>query len=262
MIATEAPTRGVLRRLLLRLAMFALVVTGLHAGADHLDDLVFTALDVADRAADRLLAVVIGGVGEFFALGPEWIEKVSYLAAEVLDFDEKLAASRVIALLLEAAADLIFALTVLDPRAQRTTLAMLKTAVHRALLDPTLLRIAGPVAMAGATLAGVAVVAREMQVAAHELSTHAELAPHVAAALARGLGLVALSVSLLVLGVRAVVRSAVRGDLIAEQDRIEGVKERTRRLKGAWTLMVALPLAFIALGDSALIAAVRSLVLQ
>lgn len=246
----EPPQAGRLRRALLGLGTFALIVVGLHAGADRFDDLAFAILSFIDRLADAAATAVIEPVGSLFGATEGSIERATYRAVEWVDLDGKLLAARYLALSLELAADLLLALPVLDPRLPRVTRSELARAAAGALKDPTVLRWAGPLAIGAAVLAGTALVSRELQVGVHELATHLELDPFVAAFLARLIGLSALLFSAIVLGLRAMERAVLRADRRATEDLRSGRPGLRRRLRGLPVLALALPLSIVALFEA------------
>jgi hypothetical protein len=246
----ELPDRGFVRRALLAIGIFSLMVAGIHAGADRFDDLAFSALNLVDRAADSLFAGIIEAVGGLFGAERSWIDANSYRAAELVDLDLKLAAARYAALGLELVVDAILAVPILDPTLPRAGGFELRRSFAAVTGDPTVLRFAAPLAAAAACLAGALVISRELGVVGHEVATQLSLSPVASVWLSRGIGLAVLSLAIGVLSVRAFARAMVRADRLAFDDASGGTTARRRRLRGWPTALIALPLAAIALHAS------------
>jgi hypothetical protein len=220
------------------LAIFALIVSGLHAGADRFDDLAFSVINVIDALVDDLVVGLIASVGGFFGAAHESIEAASYRAAELIDLDAKLALSKELALGLELFADVILALPLLDPRAGKTGKNELLAAARGAVIDPSIIRFCAPLAAGAAAIAGVAVVTRETAVAFGELASWL-------AKIGAGAALIATAI----LAARAITRALVRGDVVMRADLGTGTSPVKRRFRGVWTFAIALPLALVAAID-------------
>ncbi|MEM7674599.1 MAG: hypothetical protein AAF449_01210 [Myxococcota bacterium] len=149
-----------LRSILFPVALFGLVVLGLHAGSDRLDDIAFRLLHNLDRLVDGLAAktieVVLGALG----VGERTISRWSYAAISVIDLEEKRWAARVLALMFEMLAAALLIWPVLRHQSDRTPW-------RRAFESPGRIRNIGvvfaPVAVACAGMAGAVVVAEHAQ---------------------------------------------------------------------------------------------------
>ncbi len=243
----QAPRdRGLLRRAALAVGLFALVVTGVHAGADQADDFVFELLSLIDRAVDGALARVIPVVMGWFGAEPLAVERAVLRALEWVDLDEKLAASRVVALVIELLVGLALAVPLVDPRAPRASRVALGRALRDLVRDPTVLLWVGPLATGAASLAGLAVVASEIEGLARGALGPLALAPAAEALTARALAIGVTSIVLVVLAARGVLRALVRADALSLADAQRARPALRRRLRGWLVALVALPLALLA----------------
>ncbi|MEL7368195.1 MAG: hypothetical protein AAFN74_04730 [Myxococcota bacterium] len=149
-----------IRSVLFPIALFGLVVLGLHAGSDRLDDIAFRLLHDLDRLVDGLMAktveVVLGALGA----GDRTVARWSYAAISVIDLEEKRWAARVLALMLELFAAVMLVWPVLRHRNDQTPW-------RKAFEPPGRIRNIGvvfaPVAVACAGFAGAVVVAEHAQ---------------------------------------------------------------------------------------------------
>jgi hypothetical protein len=260
---------GLVRRLIFGAAVFALLVAGVHGGADRLADLLFGALNFADQIADlafeRAIHAVLGALGAETST----IERAADWAMSLVDLPLKLSAAKYAALALELTVDLILLPAALTPALRAGDLSELRRALNDSFRDPTLLRFASPLAVGAAAVAGVGAVAREIEAGAYPLAFRAvgalvSPAPPdraLAGALSRGAGLGALALSAAWLTLPAVFRAMIRADRIARNERLTPeIPPRARRLRGLWTALVALPVALLAASESSFSALLRALV--
>lgn len=248
--AEAPPDRGLLRRAALAIGVFALVITGVHAGADRVDDLVFELVSAVDRAIDGVLAQVVAAALGWVDTPAEEVERAVLRALELVDLDEKLAASRVVALILELIVGLALAVPLVDPRAPRASRVALARALRNLARDPTVLLWAGPAATGAASLAGLAVVAAELETLARAAVTPIGLVPAVEALGGRIFAIAVAAIVLVVIAMRGVARALVRADALSAADVRALVPAARRRLRGLAVAFVALPVAALAVADA------------
>lgn len=238
------------RWLFMPLGLFALVAVGVHAGADAIDDVLLRFLDFADGLGDAVVGSLLESMCALFRLGPERAEAWSVTFAEWVGLRERAAAAKALAFAVEIAADVLIALPALgyeervaaaaprlaaiEPRLVRR----FSTLVAAAFNDPTVLRIAGPLATVGVALAGACTVAREVQAAT--FGALYQVSVGLAAGFGRAAAIGALLAVVVALGGRAVARSLEHAHARAEADRLRGRTVR-RRARGLWTALLALP---------------------
>ena len=149
-----------LRVVLFPVALFGLVVLGLHAGSDRLDDLAFALLHAVDRFVDHVLSGIMQAVVPIFGAGDKTVARWTYAAVSLIDLDELRWAARVLALAFELAADALLVWPVLRYRTDREPW-------RRAVVSPSEVRNVGavfaPVAVVLASIAGTLVVAQQAQ---------------------------------------------------------------------------------------------------
>ncbi len=149
-----------LRALLSPLALFGLVVLGLHAGSDRLDDLAYVVLNTIDRFFDGLLGGLVQAVLPSMGASAKTVGQWTYALASLIDLEEKRWAARVVALAFELTADWLLIWPVLRHRGDRTPW-------RQAWPSPRRIRNIGavfaPVAVALAGTAGAVVVAQQAQ---------------------------------------------------------------------------------------------------
>ena len=248
------PLRG--DGLVVRLGMFALVVVGLHVGADRADDLVFFFVNTVDGLVDAVLGASIRWVGELFGAPPSTLARATYVVEQWIDLDLKVAAAKESALLLELVAAALVALPLLARPAAPQSCTPRGT-----MSDPTLLSIALPVSVLVASAAGAVVVANEVHVGLHGLVVAAVGPLEPASLLARAIGFVTLVSATWFLGVRAALLAVGRARDRTLADRRDLVSPRRRRTRGLVTTLVAAPLALAGIQGVGVISSVKALVL-
>lgn len=196
-----------LRALLYPLALFGLVALGLHAGSDRLDDLAFIGIHAVDRVLDSIAAGVIQGVLPWVGVSEATVSRWTYAAVSAVDLEDKRWGSRVLALVVELAADAILVWPVLRYRRDRTAWRSMLSAcsIRRAAFAP----LFAPVAVGLAGVAGAVAVAQQVQLQLFWMFRLAGL--HIAGAVASGGALIMLAlvvVRLLVPAVRAALAFA------------------------------------------------------
>ncbi len=149
-----------LRAFLVPIALFGLVVLGLHAGSDRLDDLAFQLINVVDRFIDGVVARVLETVLGTFGASERTVARWTYGAVSLIDLDEKRWTARALALVFELAADALLIWPVLRHRHDRTPWR--EAGAPRAYLGNVGAAFA-PIAVALASLAGAIVVAQQAQ---------------------------------------------------------------------------------------------------
>ena len=149
-----------LRDFLLPVALFGLVVLGLHAGSDRLDDLAFRLLNGVDRLFDYVLSGVVKAVLSAVRAGPGTIARWTYAAVSLIDLEEKRWAARVLALGVELLADVMLVWPVLRYRRDRTPW---RQAVPPVREIHNIGAVFAPIAVALAGCAGAVVVAQQAQ---------------------------------------------------------------------------------------------------
>lgn len=239
-----APAQGPGR--LAVIGMFALVCVGIHAGADRLDDRAFVLIHFVDGLLDAVTAGFIRVVWGFFEVSPETIAAHQFAAVDWIDLDDKIREAKHVALLGELIAAFLLALPVLQLGRIEIPQGGLRGALTRSAKDPTLLRWTLPIAIVLAATAGAVAVTSELNAASYGLVFEVSDSKVAASWVARIVGVVTLVSSAWFLGARAFVRAVERADRIARNDTVRMIKPRQRRLRGAWTAVLALPVAFIA----------------
>ncbi len=149
-----------LRTFLFPVALFGLVVLGLHAGSDRLDDLAFALLHSLDRLVDQVLAGVVRTVVPIFGADRRTVVRWTYATVSIIDLDELRWAARALALAFELTADLLLVWPVLRYRRERQSWRRVFPSPH------TVQNVGaafGPVAVVLASVAGAVVVAQQAQ---------------------------------------------------------------------------------------------------
>lgn len=269
---------GSQRRLIRRVAALCLVLMGVHLAADHLDDLAYAALDAVDLWADDNVERFLAWLAAAGGMAAEDAARRSESFAVFIDLAEKDRIAIVLALLVELLLDVLlldltwgrhedgnarglFAELRASGRAMIDALSPLD--VERLAVMPTLLAF---------TLGGALMAALAVENAARDLV--GRVAPELlwGSALAAFVGIVAAAVLVwrfapdLLHG--ALLRAQTRGDLARERaaKRMEAPHKWPRlsralsltRLgtRGAWLVLVALPLAVAGLQGNDLFALV------
>ncbi len=237
---------GLFRGLFLPFGLFSILAVGIHSGSDHVDDHTFVLYNWLDGWLDRALAAVVRFSFTLINGTEAEIAKASYQAADLIDLEVKQVASRFTALIVEILADVMLALPVFWYRARTFSIRD----YLRDLKDITVLKIVAPISAVFASLAGILIISREVQVAVHSglnkvsfLSAYSGVAASVA-------GLLALLLVTWRLGWVVTYAAARWAELRANDDREEGVKPIKRRMRGWVTALVALPISIWALIDA------------
>lgn len=233
-------------RRLLPLGVFALAVVGAHTAADRLDDHLFALLHTLDRILDYGLAFAIRSLGGLFSLGAGRTEALIEGALELIDLDTKLRWSVHLAIGLELLTDLLLVFALLGPGTREADHDERRSAGRALLGDPTVLRLASPLAVTVLTLVGLFVMAREVHVGALGLFSSAGLGGVGARTLTIAVAVSSVIVAGLYLVPRAWSRPLVRAHRVVAQDRVRGLSGARLRFRGAATLFVLVPVALVA----------------
>lgn len=98
---------GSQRRFIRRIAALCLVVMGVHLAADHLDDLAYTVIDALDLWADDTAAAVLAWLSSAGGMAPEDAARASEWFATALDLTEKDRLALWVALIAELVLDVL-----------------------------------------------------------------------------------------------------------------------------------------------------------
>lgn len=226
--------------------MFALAVVGTHAAADRLDDHLFSLLHTLDRLLDFALATLLRGLGGLFSLASGRTEALVESALELVDLDTKLRWSVRLAIGLELVADFLLLFATLGPGTREADHTERRAAGRALYSDPTLLRVASPLAVSLLALAGLLVMGREVHTQALGLFSGWGLGGLGARALTGLLAALALLLGLLLLVPKAWSRPLVRAHRFAVEDRARGLDAKRLRTRGLSSLVVLLPVALVA----------------
>jgi hypothetical protein len=250
---------GFFGRVLLPLGLFAVLAVGLHVGSDKIDDHLFVIISWLDALFDGAAIVVIRAVGGIFTDSAQSIEVWTFKTIEWIDVDVKSELSRIGALVVELLADFVLALPVFFHRSAKVKFSELGTYFKKTFRDPTLLKLAAPVAVLAAGTAGTFAVSRELQVLTHSRLINLHVEPDIANFIASSIGFIALALVvwrvLIPLGIGAIEFA----DRRANNDTVLSVPPRTRRLRGLFTAFVAMPVALIALFATPVLGTLRAL---
>lgn len=227
------------RWLFMPFGLVALVMMGVHAAADTVDDRFLWLIDHVDSMVDAVLA--------------SWSPTRGLV--DVVGAPQRTMVSRVAALLWELTADALLLWPVLGYREEDKprldtllTTRSIEKQSWRALFErlraqPTLLRIALPLVTLFVVIAGAVAVAKMVQGAVY-LGSISLLGSATAGIVARAFAWVSLAAVLFSLGWRSVLRTVQYADEIARA----GTMTRRRRLtEGLWTILICAPLAIAAL---------------
>jgi hypothetical protein len=246
-------------RVLLPLGLFSVLAVGLHVGSDRVDDHLFVLISWLDGLADGLAAWVIRGLGGVIGASDLSIDQWTFRAAEWIDVDAKTDGARIGALVVELAADAILALQVFLHRSEAFKPSAVVLFFRQTMRDPTVLKIAGPLAMLAAGLAGTIAVSRELQVFSHAHVARFALDTDLANFIASSIGFVALALVAWRVLVPLLVGAVAYADRRSSSDIALAVRPRTRRMRGWITAIVALPVALIALYTTPVLGTLRAL---
>lgn len=269
---------GSQRRLIRRVAALCLVVMGVHLAADHLDDLAYALLDAldlwADDTAERFLAWLAAAGG----MAPEDAARSSESFATFVDLAEKDRIAIVLALAVELLLDVLLLDLTWGRHEDGSALGLVAElrASGRAMIDALspldVERLAAMPTLLAFALGGALMAALAVENAARDVVSR--VAPELlwGGALAAFIGIVAAAVLVwrfapdLLHG--ALLRAQARGDAARARatERMEARHKWPRlarawslaRLgtRGAWLVLVALPLAVAGLQGNDLFALV------
>jgi hypothetical protein len=251
---------GRIRGLYFPLALFSVLAIGLHVGSDRVDDHLFVLFNAIDAAIDSTMSAVIREVFTWFGASTQTIETVTFRAVDLIDLDTKATAARFGALVVELLSDVLLALPVFFYRSGD---ASIRTTIQRfvgSLKEPTVLKIAAPIAVSCASLAGVFAVSREIQVGVHALAAEVIDDASKTTIIAAVGGLVALFVVLIRIAAPAVLSTIGYAERIASNDRLMATSARRRRMRGIFVAVVALPIAILAIDATSIVGGVRALI--
>lgn len=154
---------GARRRFVRRIAALCLVVLGVHAAADLIDDLVYRVIDALDLFVDGVAWRALEGLAGLGAFSPEEAVNHAQRFAEWIDLEQKDIAAKWLALVVELAIDLTLLEFVLaarggaDDTRPATLVEELRSSARElkeALWPLDLERMAVPPAVAGFAIAG------------------------------------------------------------------------------------------------------------
>lgn len=160
---------GARRRLVRRLAALCLVVLGVHAAADTIDDLVYKLVDALDLLVDGAAWRALETLSGWGAFTPQEAVSHAQRFAEAVDLEQKDVVSKWLALVVELVMDLLLLGFVWGPRGARDDeqassslfeeLRASARELKEALWPIDLERMAVPPAVAGFAVAGTLVAA-------------------------------------------------------------------------------------------------------
>ena len=228
--------------------VFALLVVGVHAGTDRVDDYVFSFLNAVDILVDSAAAVVVETVLGWRRSSAERVARVTFAIQDFVDLDLKHSLSRILALAIEIVSDIALAVPLFVHRARAYSWS---TLWYQLTTDPTVLRVAGPLAVFFAGAAGTLLVAQEVQVGVHGwLVQYARLAPSADATARTAAVLAALLVAWR-LGVIALRRAVSLAEGRAQRDHRMMSRPSKRRSRGLFVAVVVLPVTVLGLFEAA-----------
>ncbi len=227
--------------------LFSILAIGIHSGSDHIDDVTYACLNVLDRLLDGVFAAVIRAVWSFFGSPEATTQAAIFWAVDLIDLEVKDGIARFAALIVELLADVILALPVFLYRERDVSLVGV---VRKTMKDPTVLRVVAPISGALASLAGVLIVTREIQVFTSAELLSIKTATSLAGWAASFAGLLALVLVSWRLGWVVTVASIRWAESRAIEDERNRVPEKTRRLRGWFTALIALPISCFAFVDA------------
>ena len=236
-----------LGRAVVPVGVFAVLVVGMHAGTDRVDDHAFAILNTIDIVVDSAVAVILETVLGWTTASAERIARITFSIQDFVDLDAKYSLSRIVALVFEIASDLALALPLI---LHRTRTFSLQTYWIRLSSDLTVLRVVGPLAVFFAGTAGIFLVAREIQVGVHGWLVQYDALMKVADPAARTVaGLAALLVAWR-LGWVALRRSFTMAEARAQRDDRMMTPRSKRRFRGLFVAIVVLPISVLALFEA------------
>lgn len=246
-LKTSAEAIAALGGAVVPLGVFAVLVVGVHAGTDRVDDYVFSFLNAVDILVDSAAAVVVETLLGWRRGSAEQIARLTFAIQDFVDLDAKHRLSRFLALAIEIVSDIALAVPLFVHRARAYSLS---TVWYQLMTDPTVLRVAGPLAVFFAGAAGTLLVAQEVQVGVHGwLVQYARYAPSAEAA-ARTVAILAALLVAWRLGVIAVRRSVSLAEERAQRDHRMMSRTSKRRSRGLFIAVVVLPVSVLGLFEA------------
>jgi hypothetical protein len=238
---------GRFRSLFVPFGLFAVLAIGIHSGSDHIDDVTYACLNVVDSICDDILAAIIRPVWKFFGARDATVQAAIFWAVDLIDLEMKDQVARFIALVVELLADLVLALPVFFYRERDISI---RGFLEKTAKDPTVLRVVAPISGALASVAGVLIITREIQVVtnAELLSIHA--ASGFAGWVASAAGLCALVLVTWRLGWMVTVAAIRWAESRAIEDERNRVPKKQRVMRGWFTAAIALPISVFAFIDA------------
>ncbi len=242
------------RWLFMPMGLFALIAVGVHSGADVLNNTILRLLDALSGVLVGAVAALLDGLCGLLRLGPERADAWTEAFGDLVGLPQRAALAKVVAFLLELGVDFLVALPALGYRERSPLNQRLKalqpkafrrfsTLVAATVADPTVLRVAAPLATLSVVIAGSSVVAREVQ--ASVFGTLHGLSTGLASSAGRITAFAALVATLVSLGGRAVARSVEYAHVRGEEDR-SAVRPARRRVRGVATALFAVPVGLAA----------------
>ena len=249
---------GRFRAFFVPFGLFAILAIGIHSGSDHIDDLNYAWLNLIDSVFDELLAAIIRPVWEFFGASDVTTQAAIFWAVDLVDLELKDQFARLVALIVELLADVMLALPVFLYREREISI---RGTIRKTMKDPTILRVVAPISGALASVAGVMIITREIQVATNAELLSIRAASTFAGWVASAAGLLALVLVTWRLGwvvTVAAIRWAESRALVDERNQ---VPKKQRRLRGWFTALIALPISVFAFIDAiAVIGRIQALI--
>jgi hypothetical protein len=242
------------------IAFLALLVVGLHVGSDRLDDHLFIVINAIDSFFDTIMTWGIEKIGALFDASDDSITSLTYRACDLIDVEMKISIARFFALLVELAADVVIARFVFSFKKEDLSAEAVAPRIRRYFDESTILKIAGPITVALASLTGALALSREIRIAVHTIVRSIFTNTTIAGVLAS----LAAIATLALVAVR-LMYPAILGAL-ASADRSAGrpvhpsrYAERRRRMRGLAVALVPLPLALLAIMGTPILRAMRAL---
>ncbi len=249
---------GRFRSLFVPLGLFAILAIGIHSGSDHIDDVAYGCLNLMDRLADDILAAMIRPVWEFFGANEQTTNAAIFWAVDLIDLEFKDQVARSAALIVELLADVMLAAPVFLYRERDISL---RGIVEKTMRSPTVLRVVAPISGALASVAGVLITTREIQVFTNAGLLSIRAASSFAGWLASAAGLLALVLVSWRLGWVVTVAAIRWAESRALDDERNQVPKRKRWMRGWFTAIIALPISVFAFIDAiAVIGRIQALI--
>ncbi len=256
-----------LRPLYLPLGVLAVALVGLHRGADRLDDLLLGWLGALDAWFDGAAAAGLGLLGAVAAVPPAASDEWAMQAAELFPLEAHAAVARAAALLVELVAAALLAVPLvvggpragaaigwdapssLRPRMERASATEARQEwlrrLGRIVADPSLRKLALPVAAVAAALAGAIAAGGELE--AQLLGGLARLGLPGLGGVAQLCGWMAAGLVAVQLAPEALVRAIAFADERGRRARAKGASRFQRLAAGVFVTGIALPLALAGL---------------